>query len=205
MEYIPFSYDVLVYRSIFAIGAVVAVRLAFGAIQRRRPLAGLHRQLIGVTVGVACAFAAYTLYVLMRQTSENSAEAVCRANLQVLGRALLQYGAATGKYPPALHWQRDITRYLTPEEANRVFHCPAAHGSGGYAYNVALAGAPLTDIPAPSRVLALFDSDTDRPDAAGSPADVAWSRHVGRALCAMADGHVQPCRREQTADLVRAH
>jgi len=205
MEYIPFTYDGLVYRSIFAIGAVVAVRLALGAAQRRRPLAGLHRPLIGVTVGVTCAFAAYTLYVLMRQASENSAEAVCRANLQILGRALLQYGESTGRYPPALHWQRDIAPYLTPEEASRVFHCPAAHGPGGYAYNVAITGAPLTDIAAPSRVVALFDSDTDRPDATGSAADIAWSRHVGRALCVMADGHVQPCRREQTADLVRAH
>jgi hypothetical protein len=190
MPFIPYYWDnrvcALMALAWGLIAIIKAVRAAKTPETRRR----VGRNIIQSLAGFILTFMGYSVYVLARQQTEHAQEVSCEMTMRTLGAAVLSYAADTpdSRFPPADHWDTAITKYLAPEDAERVFHCPAARTRFSYAYNSALANVPLSKISDPTNTVLLFECDADTKNAAGGMRLVASDRHAGISVCIMVDG-----------------
>ena len=101
-------------------------------------------------------------YVYMRNPSPVILEQLCIVNLHQTAQALTAYQQDYNEVlPPASQWASRLLPYV---DGPVVLRCPvpsSGHSSypgRAYGFNQALGGRSMSDIAAPSRVVALFDA-----------------------------------------------
>ena len=130
-----------------------------------------------------------------------SRETSCRSNLKQLGTAMEMYlQDYDNTFPPANRWESALRPYIgTP----RI--CPAVKQGSGYGMNKALSGRKLDEVDAPSKTVAIFETDAPGPSFFGDATDVATQRHGGRPSVVFADGstptYPNPNRKELIWDI----
>jgi len=113
---------------------------------------------------------------------------VCQSNLKQLAMAVLMYAADWDGQLPALgEWTDRINPYMRNDELLRCPSDPVADCS--YAFNAALEGLALKDIPAPGETILLFEAKVGERNVAGGAAEAA-AHHGDVVYVAFADGHV---------------
>ena len=113
----------------------------------------------------------------------DDAYSTCSNHLVKLAGTMRKYSRDhDGVFPTAETWQEDIALYLLEDaDLADIFTCPAAPElEFAYAYNEAVAGKRLTDLPDRGDTVLFFESDTDEPSAHGPlpPAEAAVHRHM---------------------------
>jgi len=101
--------------------------------------------------------------------------------------------------------KEDWVTALEPYFKNReILRCPSAPNLPvGYAFNRALLGAKLADIPNPAQTVMLFDSDLGGEHPVGGAEALAGpARHEGMVNLGFVDGHVQTCGLEEAKQLL---
>ncbi len=131
-----------------------------------------------------------TLAPVMQQAREKAITTSCQSNIKQLCLAVLMYAQDWDETLPGPEWVNEIMPYIKNEA---VFVCPAQPDlTVGYAFNEALLGALLGDIPMPAETIILFDSDLgDEAPVGGSEALPEEGRHNGGVNVGFADGHVK--------------
>lgn len=114
----------------------------------------------------------------------------CASNEKRLAAAMLMYADRHHDHlPPAENWSDAIALYIAD---SRAFVCPEARAElSGYAFNRALSGERIQEIPDPGRTIMLFEGNLgwNGSGTATSLPDVP--RHFGQDVFAFADGHVK--------------
>lgn len=120
-------------------------------------------------------------------------EITCLSNLKQLDVAVQMYIEDWNlAYPSASLWGDTAARYLKPDLADRVFHCPDARTPFSYAYNRACSGLALEKLAEPAQTAMLFECDAPTRNAAGGRAQLPQEpRHTGGNNFGLADGHVK--------------
>jgi prepilin-type processing-associated H-X9-DG protein len=115
----------------------------------------------------------------------------CQANLGQLGLAVMMWAQDHDEVlPPAANWTQELMPYL---KSDRVFRCPGAPElECGYAYNLAVAGTKLAQMPNPAETVLFYETTLGMPN----PADLGESqpkpgRHNAGNSMAYVDGHVK--------------
>jgi prepilin-type processing-associated H-X9-DG protein len=128
--------------------------------------------------------------ITLRGVGQAQQEA-CLSNLKQLGLAMMMWAQDHDEVlPPAENWTQELMPYLKNDQ---VFRCPGAPDQQcGYAYNLALAGRKLGDIPNPAETVLFYETTLGMP----SPADLGESqpkpgRHNAGNSVAYTDGHVR--------------
>jgi len=171
---------------------------------------GLAWSAIGLSaLGLVVAFLAgasmAVMYPVFTRAREAARTASCINNVRQLTLGVLMYAASHGdKLPPADTWSDDILPYL---ENDAVFKCPDAPAlRSAYAYNRALAGMTLNQIPDPARMVLIYESNLGWNGAGGPESMVSPPRHFVAAgkgvVVGFVDGHVNKMASEQVAELV---
>lgn len=158
------------------------------------------------------------LVPIMAQAREKAMQAACATNLKQLCLATLMFAedwdetlpvpeaAVRPPVPPETGLTKDNwVRALEPYLANRqVFRCPAAPElEVGYAFNQALLGRKLGDIPNPVQTVLLFESDLGGESPVGGvEALVAEARHAGLVNLGFVDGHVKAHTVERAREML---
>lgn len=194
MPYLPHHYDNLGYASVVAVPVLLGLVLAARAARCGVPSGRVVRVALA-GVGFAGLFLAlYETHVLFRQASEHSHQVRCRARMWAIGHALNRYARTTGRLPNAASWDSELLPFLEPSARHDAFRCPNCSARFGYAFNSALSNKPYRTVNAPSRTVAVFETNGDGRPRAGGQEIVAWERHLGVPTYVFADGSVRSSR-----------
>jgi prepilin-type processing-associated H-X9-DG protein len=141
------------------------------------------RQSIIASIGLAEPF--------LLRAREQAEQSSCQSNLRQLALGVLMWAQDHDEVlPPAENWMTELEPYLKNPE---IYRCPAAPElECGYAYNLAVAGLNLADIPDPAGAVLFYESTVGMP----STADMGETqpqpgRHEGGNNLAYVDGHVK--------------
>ena len=145
-------------------------------------------------IGIASIFAVVSMSAKMK-----AQDVVCSANVKALGIAFLLYSQDwDNTLPSASRWFDNSRQYLTKDERESVFRCPASVSNYGYALNSAVGGLSLDKVQAPMITVGLFESGSNRAnDAGGVKLVTRETRHPGGLWFGYLDGHVRLCLRSK--------
>ncbi len=125
---------------------------------------------------------------VLSQSRSKAQTAECRNNMKQLAIAMVMYANDHDEhYPRANAWREALRPYMKDES---ILHCPADHGSGGYAMNLKLSGQPMARVMNPAGTVLFYETNASGADAKGTGDDLAW-RHNGTHNVAYVDGHVE--------------
>jgi len=130
------------------------------------------------------------LQPMMGQARGKALQTQCTSNMKQLGLGLAMYVNDHDNALPGEEWAKELFPYVNNAQ---VYKCPARPETEvAYALNEKLLGANLEDIPNPSQVVALFESDLGGESPIGNAADIPDEGfHNGGVVLGYVDGHVK--------------
>jgi hypothetical protein len=153
--------------------------------------------LMGAAAALSSLYIGGRVLAVAHHSRQISRTSDCLDRLKQINLAAAAYAEDHGGHaPPASNW----TRALRPYMREPVFQCPAAkRGTGGYAYNAAIAGKYWNTLRRAGNLVAFFDGPPGGA-AIGDANSVAYrhtwfpregERNVTQAVFALADGRMQ--------------
>jgi prepilin-type processing-associated H-X9-DG protein len=127
----------------------------------------------------------------------------CLSNVKNLAMAMQMYASDYGRFPPPKRWGDATVTYINASVGKRLYHCPQASGTFGYAYNGALGGVAANTLADPARVPAIFEADAGWNAHGGKELLPIFARHGGGDNIGFADGSARWYARQKPRGGVR--
>lgn len=146
---------------------------------------GVGLSLIGILLGGLMSAVLYPVFVRAREAAVRQ---TCIAQAgQVATGVLIYAGDHDGGLPAADTWCDDLLPYV---KRRGIFVCPGTpKTSSSFAYNRALAGHPLNEIPDPARTVLIYESKLGWNGAGGPETMASAFRAKPGYVIGFADGH----------------
>jgi hypothetical protein len=127
----------------------------------------------------------------------------CLSNVKNLAMAMQMYASDYGRFPPPKRWGDATVTYINASVGKRLYRCPQAPDTFGYAYNGALGGVAANTLADPARVPAIFEADAGWNAHGGKELLPIFPRHGGDDNIGFPDGHAKWYARQKPPGEVR--